>query len=98
MLGQHVMPRAHHPLVDAVADEKVTDFLDDVRGTIRRCVEAMALTRTRGGELRDAQRALGGRSSLSAGRTPASQGAATQSCGVYGEFDAVPVTVKTGGA
>jgi len=41
MLGQHVMPRAYHPLVDAVADEKIMDFLDNVRGTIKRCVDAM---------------------------------------------------------
>jgi len=41
MLGQHVVPSAYHPLVDAVADEKIMGFLDNVRGTIKRCVDAM---------------------------------------------------------
>ena len=41
MLGQHVAPRTYHPLVDAVPDEKIMEFLDNVRGTIRRCVDAM---------------------------------------------------------
>lgn len=40
-LGQHVMPRRYHPLVDALPDEKILSFLDNVRSTIRRCVEVM---------------------------------------------------------
>jgi tryptophan 7-halogenase len=41
MLGQNVMPRSYHPLVDALPDEKITNFLDNVRSTIGRCVGAM---------------------------------------------------------
>ncbi len=40
-LGQHVVPQGHHPLVDALPAEKITEFLDNVRGTIARCVEVM---------------------------------------------------------
>ncbi len=40
-LGQHVMPRSYHPLVDALPEEKITNFLDNVRSTIGRCVQAM---------------------------------------------------------
>ena len=41
MLGQHVVPRGYHPLVDALPQAKIADFLDNVRSTIKRCVEAM---------------------------------------------------------
>jgi tryptophan 7-halogenase len=41
MLGQGVVPRNYHPLVDALPEEKVSDFLENVRSTISRCVEAM---------------------------------------------------------
>ena len=41
MLGQNILPRSYHPLVDALPEDKITNFLDNVRGTIKRCVEAM---------------------------------------------------------
>jgi tryptophan 7-halogenase len=40
-LGQRVVPRSYHPLVDALPDEKIVSFLDNVRSTIKRCVEVM---------------------------------------------------------
>jgi tryptophan 7-halogenase len=40
-LGQRMMPRGYHPLVDALSEEKIVSFLDNVRSTIGRCVEAM---------------------------------------------------------
>ena len=41
MLGQHITPSHYHPLVDALPEQKIIDFLDNVRSTIRRCVEVM---------------------------------------------------------
>jgi tryptophan 7-halogenase len=40
-LGQHVVPRSYHPLVDALEEGKIVEFLDNVRSTIKRCVEVM---------------------------------------------------------
>jgi tryptophan halogenase len=40
-VGQHLMPQGYHPLVDAIEEERVTRVLENVEGTIRRCVEAM---------------------------------------------------------
>jgi tryptophan halogenase len=40
-LGQHITPRGYHPLVDALPEQKIVDFLDNVRTTIKRCVEVM---------------------------------------------------------
>jgi tryptophan 7-halogenase len=40
-LGQRVMPQGYHPLVDALSQDKITSFLDNVRSTIKRCVEVM---------------------------------------------------------
>ena len=41
LLGQRIAPRGYHPLVDALPAEKVTEFLQGVRQTIARCVDAM---------------------------------------------------------
>jgi tryptophan 7-halogenase len=41
MLGQRLVPHSYHPLVDALPDDKVAAFLDNVRSTIQRCVQAM---------------------------------------------------------
>ncbi len=41
MLGQHIEPRAYHPLVDQVPAEDIYRFLDGVAQTIERCVDAM---------------------------------------------------------
>ena len=40
-LGQRIMPRSYHPLVDTLSEERVAEFLRNVRSTIQRCVEAM---------------------------------------------------------
>jgi tryptophan 7-halogenase len=40
-LGQNLMPRSYHPLVDALEEERIANFLDNVRSTIKRCVEVM---------------------------------------------------------
>ncbi len=40
-LGQHLVPRSYHPLVDALDEERIAAFLDNVRSTIKRCVEVM---------------------------------------------------------
>ncbi len=41
MLGQRMMPRSYHPLVDALDKQKIVDFLGSVEHTMKRCVEAM---------------------------------------------------------
>jgi tryptophan halogenase len=41
MLGQHVVPERYHPLVDALSEDRIQSFLDNVRATIGRCVEVM---------------------------------------------------------
>ncbi len=45
LLGQRVYPRSYNPLVDAMSDDKVREFLDRVEGTIERCVQHMPLHR-----------------------------------------------------
>jgi tryptophan 7-halogenase len=41
MLGQHIVPRAWHPLVDQLPDRELYAFVDGVGTVIDRCVEAM---------------------------------------------------------
>ncbi len=41
MLGQHIQPRSYHPLVDAIDEQKIVDFLRSVEATMKRCVDAM---------------------------------------------------------
>ncbi len=41
MLGQGIVPRSYHPLVDNLSKEKVENFLENVRSTTRSCVDAM---------------------------------------------------------
>jgi tryptophan 7-halogenase len=41
MLGQHIVPRAYHPMVDLVADEELMRLAMSVRGVIASCVAAM---------------------------------------------------------
>ncbi|HEU4779785.1 MAG TPA: tryptophan halogenase family protein [Steroidobacteraceae bacterium] len=41
MLGQHIVPRAYHPLVDLVAEPELTRLAESVRGVIATCVAAM---------------------------------------------------------
>ena len=41
MLGQHVVPRGYHPLVDALDKQKIVDFMRGIEGTMKRCIEVM---------------------------------------------------------
>jgi tryptophan halogenase len=41
MLGQRIVPRAYHPLVDLVADSDLSRLEESVRGVIAGCVAAM---------------------------------------------------------
>jgi tryptophan 7-halogenase len=41
LLGQRVLPRGYHPLVDTLAPERIDEFLAGVKKTIARCVDAM---------------------------------------------------------
>jgi tryptophan halogenase len=41
LLGQNVMPRSYNPAVDTLPEAKIQDFLNNVRATIRRCVDVM---------------------------------------------------------
>ena len=41
MVGQGILPRAWHPLVDNVPDEELSRFIDSVGRTISNCVNAM---------------------------------------------------------
>ena len=41
MLGQGILPKAYHPLVDQVADADMYRFIEGVGQTIARCVDAM---------------------------------------------------------
>jgi tryptophan halogenase len=41
MVGQHIVPRAWHPLVDLVAPDELERLAESVRGVIASCVSAM---------------------------------------------------------
>lgn len=41
MVGQGVMPRSYHPLVDQIPEQELRGFLSGVEQTIARCVDAM---------------------------------------------------------
>jgi tryptophan halogenase len=41
MLGQHIVPRAYHPLVDLIDEPELTRLAESVRGVIASCVAAM---------------------------------------------------------
>ena len=41
MLGQHIVPRAYHPMVDLVAEPDLSRLDESVRGVIASCVAAM---------------------------------------------------------
>jgi tryptophan halogenase len=41
MIGQHVMPRAYHPVVDLMPVDTLRGFMSSVKGVIANCVEAM---------------------------------------------------------
>lgn len=39
--GQGVVPRRHHPLAELLSEQEVTEYLDNVRLTIAKCVDIM---------------------------------------------------------
>jgi tryptophan halogenase len=41
MVGQGLVPRGHHPLADLMSDADLEEFLGDVAGVIRKCVNVM---------------------------------------------------------
>ncbi|HEY0503244.1 MAG TPA: tryptophan halogenase family protein [Lysobacter sp.] len=41
MLGQGIAPRGYHALVDTYPEAKIADYLENVRGVIGNCVQAM---------------------------------------------------------
>ncbi len=41
MVGQRIMPKSYHPLVDLVPEADIYRFLDGVAQTVERCVEVM---------------------------------------------------------
>jgi tryptophan halogenase len=41
MVGQHIVPTGHHPLVDAVPEDELVQLGESVRGVIASCVDAM---------------------------------------------------------
>lgn len=43
MLGQHIVPKSYHPLVDALEQSKISDFLSGIENTMKRCVAAMPM-------------------------------------------------------
>ena len=43
MFGQRLRPRGHHPLLDAVGDDKIAAFLANTRQITKKCVDAMPL-------------------------------------------------------
>lgn len=41
MLGQGILPRSYHPLVDQLSDEELDSFIGGVRRVVANCVDAM---------------------------------------------------------
>jgi tryptophan halogenase len=41
MVGQHLMPKAHHPLADLRSEQEVAAYVDNVQRVVGKCVEAM---------------------------------------------------------
>jgi tryptophan halogenase len=41
MIGQHILPQHHHPLVDSVSEAELTQLGESVRGVVASCVAAM---------------------------------------------------------
>jgi tryptophan 7-halogenase len=41
MVGQRVLPERYHPIVDQMADATLAQYMDNVRGVISQCVDAM---------------------------------------------------------
>ena len=43
MLGQHIVPRSHHPLVDQMPDAELAEFMASVSRVVASCVELMPM-------------------------------------------------------
>lgn len=43
MIGQRIMPKAYHPLVDKVSEADLCGFVDHVKSVVAGCVEAMPM-------------------------------------------------------
>ena len=43
MLGQRIVPRAYHPIVDQMPNRELHDFVDGVRRVVATCTEAMPM-------------------------------------------------------
>jgi tryptophan 7-halogenase len=41
MIGQHILPRGHHPVVDLLPEKQLGEFMDSVKNVIASCVDAM---------------------------------------------------------
>ena len=41
MLGQRIMPRSYHPLVDQLSDRQLAELMASARNVIASCVDAM---------------------------------------------------------
>ncbi|GAB3102195.1 tryptophan halogenase family protein [Lysobacter terrae] len=41
MFGQRIHPQSYHALVDVYSEEKIAEYLENVRGVIGKCVQAM---------------------------------------------------------
>ena len=43
MLGQRIMPRGYHPIVDEMPEDRLVQFVERVRNVVAHCVEAMPM-------------------------------------------------------
>lgn len=43
MLGQHIVPRSYHPVVDELPDNELAELVDGVKKVISTCVDAMPM-------------------------------------------------------
>jgi tryptophan halogenase len=41
MLGQHIVPRKYHPIVDQLPEKELVDLVDGVKSVVASCVQAM---------------------------------------------------------
>jgi tryptophan halogenase len=41
MVGQHLMPKSHHPLADLRSEQEVAAYVDNVQKVVAKCVDAM---------------------------------------------------------
>jgi tryptophan halogenase len=41
MIGQHLLPKAYHPVADEMPEQQLVDFVEGVRQVIANCVQAM---------------------------------------------------------